>query len=148
MAMHRVSGARWLRCALAATALAASAQIAGATVRGSITTYGEPTARASVVATNTATGLIVRTISNASGEYVLAGLPPGTYWIVVTGAGPAHSVQRITVRVGQNVSLNLTLDQQPLALEPVVIASTRANDDKYSSAPPSAMSGSGRTTAI
>ena len=40
MAMHRVSGARWLRCALAATALAAvpaSAQIAGATVRGSIT---------------------------------------------------------------------------------------------------------------
>lgn len=45
MAMHRVSGARWFRCALAATALAAvpaSAQIAGATARGSITTYGEP----------------------------------------------------------------------------------------------------------
>jgi hypothetical protein len=32
----------------------------------------------------------------------------------VTGAGPARSVQRTTVRVGQNVSLNLTLNEQPL----------------------------------
>jgi TonB dependent receptor len=38
-----------------------------------------------------------------------------------------RSTQRITVRVGQNVSLNLTLDEQPLALEPVVVAGTRDN---------------------
>jgi Carboxypeptidase regulatory-like domain len=72
-------------------------------------------------------GLIVRTTNDASGEYVLATLPRGTSWIVVTGAGPARSVQRITVRVGQNDSLNLTLNEQPLALEAVVIASTRDN---------------------
>jgi len=129
--MHRDPGTRWLLRALAASALVvmvpAGAQIAGATVRGSITSYGEPTARATVVATHTATGQVVRTISNASGEYVLAALPPGTYWIVVTGPGGARSAQRITVRVGQNVSMNLTLDEQPPALDPVVITGTRDN---------------------
>ena len=133
MAMQPESCVRWLSCAIAAGALAAivapaTAQIAGATVRGSITSYGEPMPRASVVATHTATGAVVRTTSNASGEYVLVGLPPGTYWIVVTAPGSAtRSAQRITVLVGQNVSMNLTLDEQPLALEPVVVAGTRDN---------------------
>lgn len=129
--MHRVSRSTLVRCIFAAAAVAvcasADAQLAGATVRGTITTYGEPAVGASVVATNTANGLAVRTTSSATGAYVLASLPPGTYWIAVNAPGTAQTGQRITVRVGQNVSLNLTLDEQPLALEPVVIAGTRDN---------------------
>ena len=70
--MHRVPDAASLRCGLVAIAFAAAtpaiAQIAGATVRGNITTYDEPAPGATVVATNTATGVAVRTTSNAAGD--------------------------------------------------------------------------------
>ena len=118
MAMHRVSGAGWLRCALAVTARAAVVQAGGgaggddAGARGGLAVARDPAAHCR--SGDLRAGLIVRTTSDASGEYVLAALPPGTSWIVVTGAGPARSVQRTTVRVGQNVSLNLTLNEQPL----------------------------------
>ena len=112
MAMHRVSGAGWLRCALAVTARAAVVQAGGgaggddAGARGGLAVARDPAAHCR--SGDLRAGLIVRTTSDASGEYVLAALPPGTSWIVVTGAGPARSVQRTTVRVGQNVSLNLS----------------------------------------
>ena len=107
MAMHRVSGAGWLRCALAVTARAAVVQAGGgaggdhAGARGGLAVARDPAAHCR--SGDLRAGLIVRTTSDASGEYVLAALPPGTSWIVVTGAGPARSVQRTTVRVGQNV---------------------------------------------
>jgi outer membrane receptor protein involved in Fe transport len=111
-----------------AMAVSAGAQTATATLRGNITSQVEPAGGASVAATNIATGYVVRTTANAAGDYVLSALPAGSYRIVVRTAGTAQATQLITLRVGQNVSLNMTLDElSPLQLDPVLIAGARSN---------------------
>ena len=108
----------------------AAAQSATATVRGAVTSQSEEVAAgASVVATNTATGYSARTTSGPDGNYVLPALPPGSYRIVATAPGAAPATQLITLQVGQNVSLNLTLDpqQSEVQLETVAVAGARDN---------------------
>lgn len=123
-----------IACAAAAAfcvAPRAHAQIATATIRGNITTQGDspqPAANASVVATNAATGFVVRSTSNAGGAYVLQALIPGTYRLVVTAPGSQPTGQTITVHIGQNISLNLTLEAQPeVTLDTVVVTGVRDN---------------------
>jgi hypothetical protein len=83
----------------------ASAQNSTATLRGQITApKGQlPT---DVVATNTATGFTNRSKVNASGNYTLVSLAPGTYNIVASGNG-STATQTVTVHVGQSLTLNL-----------------------------------------
>jgi hypothetical protein len=54
------------------------AQSANSNLRGLVTSESGPAANTEVVATNTATGVIRRTQTDAQGRYVLVGLPPGT----------------------------------------------------------------------
>src|SRR4051794_40961656 len=42
---------------------------------------------ADVVVANPSAGLIRKTVSNAEGEYLVAGLPPGTYNLSITAKG-------------------------------------------------------------
>ncbi|WP_440225308.1 TonB-dependent receptor [Dokdonella sp. MW10] len=105
---------RVLACALAsclafAAAPAAFAQGTAATVRGQVTTGSGPAASAEVVATNIATGLVRRVQSNANGTYSLAGLPPGTYRVDVSGDG-ATSSKTVVLQVGQVATLNVPLE--------------------------------------
>ncbi len=83
----------------------ASAQNSTATLRGQITApQGQlPT---DVVATNIATGFTNRSKVNASGNYTLVSLAPGTYNIVASGNG-SSATQTVTVHVGQSLTLNL-----------------------------------------
>ena len=83
----------------------ASAQNSTATLRGHITApQGHlPT---DVVATNTATGFTNRSKVNASGNYTLVSLAPGTYNIVASGNG-STATQTLTAHVGQSLTLNL-----------------------------------------
>jgi len=129
--------ARWLLHPLATAALAlalpVAAQLSSATVRGNVTLFNEVRAGVAIVATNTANGYSMRTTSNADGSYTLLALPPGTYRIVATAPETAPAMQLITVQVGQNVSLNLTLSAEApatsatAASETVVITGLRDN---------------------
>jgi len=99
-----------LSCALAGClALAAPAVLAqstAATLRGTVTADAVPAANAEITATNLANGYTSRAKANVNGDYVLAGLQPGSYRIDVSASGKTSS-QTVTLAVGQTASLNL-----------------------------------------
>src|SRR3982751_4166881 len=69
---------------------------------------GVPNAK--VEAVNTATGVAATTTSNASGEYRLSNLQPGTYNVNVTSAGfAAGSLRNVRVNLNQIATANVTL---------------------------------------
>ncbi len=70
---------------------------------------GIPNAR--VEAVNTATGVAASTNSNATGEYRLSNLPPGTYNVNVTASGfAAGSLRNLRVNLNQVATANITLE--------------------------------------
>ena len=102
-----------LACALAGCMLMAApptvlAQSASATLRGVVTAGAAPASDASIMATNVANGYVSHALANSNGNYVLAGLQPGTYRIDVTAGGKSSS-QTVTLQVGEAVSLNLAV---------------------------------------
>src|SRR5215813_11224275 len=81
-------------------------QINGTTLDSS----GAAIAKAQVTVTNSATGLTRTATSEATGNYSLPLLPPGTYEMRVQAPGFAALVQKgITLNVGQTITLNQTL---------------------------------------
>jgi outer membrane receptor protein involved in Fe transport len=84
-------------CVFALGAPAVFAQSTSATLRGAAT------ASARVTATNTATGLSRSAQADANGNYILAGLPPGTYRVDVMGG----QTRTVTLAIGQNATLNI-----------------------------------------
>ncbi len=109
---RRVPARRLLSCALASCLLLgaapAFAQSTSGTIRGQVMLDSAPAAEASVTATNLATGLTRSVQSTASGNYSLAGLPPGNYRVDVTSGGRTRS-ENITVRIGQTATLDLAV---------------------------------------
>lgn len=98
-----------LSCALAGCMLLAApafAQSTAGAIRGQVMADSAPATDARVTATNLATGLTRSVQTTASGNYNLAGLPPGTYRIDVTANGQTSS-QNVTLAVGQTATLNL-----------------------------------------
>lgn len=94
-----------LSCALMSCLLMSAplafAQNTTASIRGKVG------ANAQIVATNTANGAVRRVTADANGNYVLAGLQPGTYRIDANAGGAATS-KVVSVQVGQAATLNLT----------------------------------------
>ena len=80
---------------------AVQAQSTAATLRGQVAG-----AASSVSATNLATGLRRSVPVSAAGQYVIAGLPPGTYRLEVEIDGRRQS-REVTVAVGQVVSVDM-----------------------------------------
>jgi len=60
-------------------------------------------------------------LTNASGAYVIAGVPPGTYSVraMVIGYSTA-TVENVSVAAGQSVTVNFALQSQAIALEGLV----------------------------
>src|SRR4249919_888015 len=113
-----------LACALASCLLLAApavlAQSTAATLRGQATSGG------TVTATNLATGYS-RTVQVASnGDYVLTGLPPGTYK-VDSGGGS----RTIVLQVGQTSTMNLTA-AAPVTIAGVVVHGSAMPETKTS----------------
>lgn len=127
-----------LSCALAGClALAAPAVLAqstAATLRGTVTADAVPAANAEITATNLANGYTSRAKANANGDYVLAGLQPGSYRIDVSANGKTSS-QTVTLAVGQIASLDLPVGAAaatPTTLGKVVVTGVALQETKTS----------------
>ncbi len=117
-------------CLLAAAPSALS-QSASATLRGQVLAGEQAVPAASVTASNTATGFSRQVETDAQGNYTLAGLPPGTYKVEVTG--PTGAVARlVTLQVGQTASLDLGLASAQETIESVTVTATQLFETRTS----------------
>ena len=90
----------------------AVAQTSTATLKGKILDPdGDPVAGAEVNAVNQASGNVYQAVSGRDGSYMLAGLRPGTYDVIV--ASPAYEPKAQTVQVLVGQSINATFNMSP-----------------------------------
>jgi Carboxypeptidase regulatory-like domain/TonB dependent receptor len=114
--MKRFSTVLWVLLAftiIACVAHRAFAQgIESAQLNGTVTDpSGREIVGASIAARNTATDTVYNATSNASGFYVIANIPPGTYELRATSPGFANYTQKgIALTVGQLATINLALE--------------------------------------
>jgi len=137
---HEISIARPANRRLLATAVAtcllaaapnAFSQAVSATLRGHVLAGEQPVPAATVTATNTETGFSRRVQSDQGGNYLLAGLPPGTYKVEVTG--PTGAIARlVTLQVGQSASLDLGLASAQENIESVTVTATTLTETRTS----------------
>jgi len=87
-------------------------QVLNASLSGTVTDpSGAVIPQANVTATNTATGVVTKTTTDASGSYILPSLPPGTYDVAIQKEGFNETVQHgIVLQVDQHPILNATLN--------------------------------------
>jgi glutaredoxin len=125
-----------LACALAACLLVQSplvfAQSTSATLKGRVTADAAPASGAQVTATNVATGFTRTVQSSPSGEYMLNGLPPGSYRIDVNAGGKTSS-RTILLQVGQTATVGLGVGgAAPPSLGAVVVTGVAMPETKTS----------------
>ena len=86
------------------------AQVAGATLSGTITdAQGGAIPNAKVSARNTATGVSTDTTTNATGFYTIVNLLPGDYDVNVSAAGFNTIASKVTLTVGAKQELSTAL---------------------------------------
>ncbi|PYX52538.1 MAG: hypothetical protein DMG76_29115, partial [Acidobacteria bacterium] len=85
-------------------------QAVSATLSGKITdASGGSVAKATVTASNLATGFSRSAQSSDNGEYAIRALPAGEYKVVVEFSGFGKQTKNITLQVGQAAELGFTL---------------------------------------
>src|SRR5947209_7136218 len=91
---------------------AALAQSTEGTVSGTVTDPSDAhVAAAAVTALNLGTGVITSTVTNTSGVYVFASLPPGLYKVAAEHPGFRRSVVNdVDLAVGSRITVNFALD--------------------------------------
>jgi hypothetical protein len=86
------------------------AQVAGATLSGTISdAQGGAVVNAKVTVKNGATGITTETATNSSGAYNIVNLLPGEYQVSISAAGFKTSTSKVTLVVGTNQQLSLSL---------------------------------------
>lgn len=92
------------------TAPRLDAQAVGATLSGTITdSSGAVVPKASITLQNTATGVTRATVTNEAGVYSAPNVQPGDYAVTATAQGFATESAKITLTVGAQQTLNMTL---------------------------------------
>src|SRR6516165_5749183 len=87
-----------------------SAQVAGATVTGTVSDEaGATIPNAHVNIKNTATGVVNEVTSNSDGFYTAPDILPGSYIITAAASGFTSHGDSVTLAVGQNIVLNFSL---------------------------------------
>src|SRR2546423_10379414 len=93
----------WILLMLIVIAAGAMAQSTTATIKGKVQNgRGDSIANAEINAVATQTGFVKTVNSRSDGTYLLNGLTPGEYQIVVAAPGYEPRNETITVLVGQN----------------------------------------------
>ncbi|MBZ5643997.1 MAG: carboxypeptidase regulatory-like domain-containing protein [Acidobacteriia bacterium] len=97
-------------CLCLVLSLPTYAQVAGATLSGTITdAQGAAVVGAKVSAKNAATGVTTETTTNNLGAYSLVNILPANYDISATATGFRTAVSKITLTVGSQQTMNLAL---------------------------------------
>src|ERR1700687_2999514 len=92
-------------------ALPLRAQVAGATLSGTITDpQGGAIVNAKVSATNLATNVAIDTTTNANGAYTVPNLRPGDYQVSVSAPGFTTAVSKVTLTVGAKQNMDVSLN--------------------------------------
>src|ERR1700680_3352431 len=86
------------------------AQVAGATLSGTITdAQGGAVVGAKVAAKNGATGVTTESTTNSSGAYSIVNLIPANYDVSVSATGFRTAVSKVTLTVGAQQAMNVAL---------------------------------------
>jgi len=97
---------------LLTVALSAGAQGSTSTIKGRVTNEaGENVADADVIATNVSSGFTTIAKTKADGSFILGGLAPGRYTILIASAAYEQKTDERLVQVGQ--TLDLVFQMQP-----------------------------------
>jgi len=100
----------------------AMAQTTTATIRGTIQDEsGNPFPTAEITATNKATGYTYRAVAGSDGGFLLGGLNPGTYTIVVTATSYKGTSREMTVLVGQTIDADFRLRPDLVLMEQITV---------------------------
>jgi hypothetical protein len=112
-------------------ALQGLAQSTTATIRGKVTNEkGAALGNAEISAVGLATGYVVTVKSRADGTYQLGGVPPGEINIVVAAPGYEPRSEAMTVRVGQNVDINLALSPTAVVSESITVVGNQVAETR------------------
>jgi hypothetical protein len=97
-------------CLSALISLPLRAQVAGATLTGTVTdAQGGAIPNAKVSARNAATGVSTNTTTNAAGAYSIVNLTPGDYEVNVSAPGFSTIATKVTLTVGATQALSPSL---------------------------------------
>ena len=66
------------------------------------------------------------TTTDATGHFLLRNLRPGTYTVTVETLGYKSTSKEVTIRKGETVEVNFTVEPMPLMLDQVVVTSSRS----------------------
>ncbi|HEV8659138.1 MAG TPA: TonB-dependent receptor, partial [Thermoanaerobaculia bacterium] len=113
-------------------AATAAAQTSTATVRGKVTNESGKPLAAEINAVSTASGFVKTVNAKSDGTYLLAGLTPGEYQIVVAAPGYEPRNETLTVQVGQTLDMNLRLSATAVLSESITVVGNQAVETKTS----------------
>ena len=113
---------------------AASAQPAAATITGTVRDASGGTVPGAVVTVlNEKTHSAVETTSDSDGTYRVADLPPGSYRLQTTLDGFEPAVRDVTLAIGQNAAVELTL--APARVSDAVVVTARRVEEAAQDVP-------------
>ncbi len=101
--------------------LALGAQSSTSGLRGTVSNESGPVAGASVMAVGTDNGFSFSATSAADGGFILPGLPPGTYQIIVKSGDLPEQMKTVQVQLGQQASVDFRLSDGSLLVENVTV---------------------------
>src|ERR1700730_3695158 len=113
-----------LMCGIGSTALCAQVQAINGSIQGEVEdAHGALVPGADVEADELDTGIVHRSVTNASGHFEFLSLQPGRYVVKISKTGFATTIQEnLTLTVGRVASLKLAL-QVAEASQPVIVTS-------------------------
>jgi iron complex outermembrane recepter protein len=116
-----------LTAMLGASTRSATAQAEGS-IRGRVVSSADsgPISAARVLLSGTNLG----TVTNQSGEYIIAGVPAGTHQLRVRMIGFAEGTGTVTVAAGEVATVDFVLDQRVIALDAKVVTALGIEQQK------------------
>jgi hypothetical protein len=120
---------------VAAMAVPAVAQTSTASLRGKVTNeQGEALANAQIKAVGTASGFVKSVTAGPDGSFQLGGLTPGEYDLEVAASGFEPRTQKVTVLVGQNLTVTFVMTPTAVLNEEITVVGEQTVDMRTSEA--------------